>query len=474
MHHNTSLSARLDLNTKNTQCMSNPLLPLPHPAELDASIISGQWPVTSQGAPSLANSNPSHQWSDYQSSFGQSFHSFFHSFCQNSKESPFELRGEQKLEGNGSRERPFRFGELTITDIKQDQAKYVTDSYSQSVDEDVGISISESMKQNDYLLHPCRTENTTASFGKKVPTRETTSLLRKWLLQHQLNPYPTKGEKVMLALATRMNLTQISTWFANARRRLKKDNQMTWYPRCRNSQFCPAESYKPIQGNNNTLSAMVLKELENKVVYKPIRHIGEHQMDPFTNASGSEINTLSEASELHHPDGTDTQPYSKGKPNPLVQDVFTMPQSAKRNHAGFDVESFSFPTGNRMIPTIGSNEKMRTHGTRCSLSINHSGRTPQETGIRFYVPSRISTPTSNSPTCNCADSPELRSPKQNCVRKRIWSVLDSLDTETSQKTDELTGYRTIHQTHRNSQLVKGRHSAHVLNQVKPTVVCAER
>ncbi|TGZ67089.1 hypothetical protein CRM22_004994 [Opisthorchis felineus] len=361
MHHSTS---RLDLNTKNSQCMSNPLLPLPHPAELNASIISGQWPVTSQGAPSLTNSNPAHQWSDYQSSFGQSFHSFFHSFCQNSNESLFELRGEQKLEGNGSRERTFRFGELTLTDIKKHQAKYVTDSYSQSVDEDAGISISESTKQNDYLVHPCRTENTTSGFGKKVPTRETTSLLRKWLIQHQLNPYPTKGEKVMLALATRMNLTQISTWFANARRRLKKDNQMTWYPRSRNSQFCPAESYKPIRGNNETLSVMVLKEMENKVVYKPIRHIGEHQVDPFGNASDSEKNTLLETPEFHPPDETDTQSYSRRKLSHLVQDDFTIPPSVKQNHVGFDVESFSVPSGSRLDSSFHYECKLASKTTK--------------------------------------------------------------------------------------------------------------
>ena len=39
-------------------------------------------------------------------------------------------------------------------------------------------------------------------------------------------PYPTKGEKIMLAIITRMTLTQVSTWFANARRRLKKENKI--------------------------------------------------------------------------------------------------------------------------------------------------------------------------------------------------------------------------------------------------------
>lgn len=35
----------------------------------------------------------------------------------------------------------------------------------------------------------------------------------------------------MLAILTKMTLTQVSTWFANARRRLKKENKMTWQPR---------------------------------------------------------------------------------------------------------------------------------------------------------------------------------------------------------------------------------------------------
>lgn len=35
----------------------------------------------------------------------------------------------------------------------------------------------------------------------------------------------------MLAIITKMTLTQVSTWFANARRRLKKENKMTWSPK---------------------------------------------------------------------------------------------------------------------------------------------------------------------------------------------------------------------------------------------------
>ncbi|KAJ6642460.1 Homeobox protein araucan [Pseudolycoriella hygida] len=66
---------------------------------------------------------------------------------------------------------------------------------------------------------------------RKNATRETTSVLKAWLNEHKKNPYPTKGEKIMLAIITKMTLTQVSTWFANARRRLKKENKMTWEPK---------------------------------------------------------------------------------------------------------------------------------------------------------------------------------------------------------------------------------------------------
>ncbi|XP_063052163.1 iroquois-class homeodomain protein irx-3-like [Engraulis encrasicolus] len=70
----------------------------------------------------------------------------------------------------------------------------------------------------------------------KNATRESTSTLKAWLSEHRKNPYPTKGEKIMLAIITKMTLTQVSTWFANARRRLKKENKMTWVPKSRTDE----------------------------------------------------------------------------------------------------------------------------------------------------------------------------------------------------------------------------------------------
>ena len=40
----------------------------------------------------------------------------------------------------------------------------------------------------------------------------------------------------MLAIITKMTLTQVSTWFANARRRLKKENKVTWGSRSKDEE----------------------------------------------------------------------------------------------------------------------------------------------------------------------------------------------------------------------------------------------
>ncbi|XP_076849409.1 Iroquois homeobox protein 6a isoform X2 [Brachyhypopomus gauderio] len=86
-----------------------------------------------------------------------------------------------------------------------------------------------SLSQYQYDRYGTVDFNSTAR--RKNATRETTSTLKTWLYEHRKNPYPTKGEKIMLAIITKMTLTQVSTWFANARRRLKKENKMTWSPK---------------------------------------------------------------------------------------------------------------------------------------------------------------------------------------------------------------------------------------------------
>ena len=53
------------------------------------------------------------------------------------------------------------------------------------------------------------------SVRRKNATRESTNTLKSWLQEHKKNPYPTKGEKIMLAIITKMTLTQVSSPGAN-------------------------------------------------------------------------------------------------------------------------------------------------------------------------------------------------------------------------------------------------------------------
>ncbi|KAE9586745.1 hypothetical protein Lal_00004910 [Lupinus albus] len=48
------------------------------------------------------------------------------------------------------------------------------------------------------------------------------SILRAWLFEHFLNPYPKDSEKVMLARQTGLSRNQVANWFINARVRLWK------------------------------------------------------------------------------------------------------------------------------------------------------------------------------------------------------------------------------------------------------------
>ncbi|KAF9214777.1 hypothetical protein BGZ59_003035 [Podila verticillata] len=50
--------------------------------------------------------------------------------------------------------------------------------------------------------------------------KSVTSVLKNWLVQNAIHPYPTEDEKIKLAEATHLSLNQISNWFINARRRI--------------------------------------------------------------------------------------------------------------------------------------------------------------------------------------------------------------------------------------------------------------
>ncbi|KAL3458385.1 hypothetical protein BJX64DRAFT_224691 [Aspergillus heterothallicus] len=57
--------------------------------------------------------------------------------------------------------------------------------------------------------------------GSVKMSRPAVQILKQWFDQHADTPYPSKHEKATLTHRTGLSLTQVSTWFANARRRQK-------------------------------------------------------------------------------------------------------------------------------------------------------------------------------------------------------------------------------------------------------------
>lgn len=69
---------------------------------------------------------------------------------------------------------------------------------------------------------------------KRQTLQNMTKPLKSWLYSHKNNPYPSKPEKMSLAKESNMTITQVSNWFANARRRLKNTvsgPQLSWEKR---------------------------------------------------------------------------------------------------------------------------------------------------------------------------------------------------------------------------------------------------
>ncbi|XP_052898390.1 homeobox protein PKNOX1-like isoform X2 [Anopheles moucheti] len=50
--------------------------------------------------------------------------------------------------------------------------------------------------------------------------KHATSVMRAWLFQHLVHPYPTEDEKRAIAAQTNLTLLQVNNWFINARRRI--------------------------------------------------------------------------------------------------------------------------------------------------------------------------------------------------------------------------------------------------------------
>ncbi|KAG7468325.1 hypothetical protein MATL_G00141750 [Megalops atlanticus] len=261
---------------------------------------------------------------------------------------------------------------------------------------------------------------------RKNATRDATATLKAWLNEHRKNPYPTKGEKIMLAIITKMTLTQVSTWFANARRRLKKENKMTWTPRNRSEdeeedenidleKNDDDESHKPVDKGDSTDT----ESAEHKLNPEDITCDRFKEENP-----GKEIDPLLTDSELkEQEDRTDLLPESpkpttSSPPNvPRGSEIIAQEKSSEMVHASNTMNGIN---GNSNVtsvihsppsapkPKLWSLAEIATSSDRCKGSSD----VPQASGPgqSTVITANASSPPQSPPQCPFPNSTVLSRP----------------------------------------------------------------
>ncbi|XP_063780920.1 homeobox protein Mohawk isoform X2 [Pseudophryne corroboree] len=143
---------------------------------------------------------------------------------------------------------------------------------------DIGLQDSVSMKDNASLSHrrPGSSRGTSGKVRhKRQALQDMARPLKQWLYKHRDNPYPTKTEKILLALGSQMTLVQVSNWFANARRRLKntvRQPDLSWALRIKLYN-------KYVQGNAERLSVSSEDSCSEDGENDPRSHTNEEGYD---------------------------------------------------------------------------------------------------------------------------------------------------------------------------------------------------
>ncbi|KAK3529254.1 hypothetical protein QTP70_022996 [Hemibagrus guttatus] len=152
---------------------------------------------------------------------------------------------------------PVVFNKLSSPVLFEEKASEVERSsrnYLEVIDEQHAdlLSRSHQITDNSVMRHrrPGSRQNGGKVRHKRQALQDMARPLKQWLYKHRDNPYPTKTEKILLALGSQMTLVQVSNWFANARRRLKntvRQPDLSWALRIKLYN-------KYVQGNAERLS----------------------------------------------------------------------------------------------------------------------------------------------------------------------------------------------------------------------------
>ncbi|XP_075264558.1 uncharacterized protein LOC142356572 [Convolutriloba macropyga] len=249
---------------------------------------------------------------------------------------------------------------------------------------------------------------------RKNATRETTSALKAWLSEHKKNPYPTKGEKIMLAIITKMTLTQVSTWFANARRRLKKENKMTW-----------AQGSNDDDDDDDEQDDAEDDDVDDDVIEGKVNDLNElMSRENFTNGA-NQLHTAQKPSQLGHHFGgsepTEGLRIETNIPNPSKRsssaDLFTSATSLSNVSSQSD-PTYALPSS----PTSRSESELNTSShhdsSSASWSFSDSKQTSRPLQINLSNNSKTNTAISSNRSAGSSELPN------SAKKSKIWSIAD--------------------------------------------------
>ncbi|CAF1284423.1 unnamed protein product [Didymodactylos carnosus] len=92
--------------------------------------------------------------------------------------------------------------------------------YTNKDDNDtISTSINTKRKRKQLLLMSTIASSQAAAKRGVLP-KSATNIMRSWLFQHIVHPYPTEDEKRHISSKTNLSLLQVNNWFINARRRI--------------------------------------------------------------------------------------------------------------------------------------------------------------------------------------------------------------------------------------------------------------
>ncbi|KAK7375232.1 hypothetical protein VNO78_35926 [Psophocarpus tetragonolobus] len=274
---------------------------------------------------------------------------------------------------------------------------------SKTLGEDDCLGIKVEGSRLRYVDHHLRQQRALQQLGMIQPNawrpqrglpERAVSILRAWLFEHFLHPYPKDSDKVMLAKQTGLARSQVSNWFINARVRL-------WKPMVEEMYLEEMKEHEQANGSENTISKESSKEFVSTGNINVAPESGAIKLDHLQskqesfnnqNTSPTEMSTNSSMSRMggslqshsgFHLAGTDMQ-RSPNKPRSSEM------QNSPSSILSVDMEMKHNDANNREANAKFDIERLHKDGyPLMNNNANHGGGfgafTTEDIGSRFNV-----------------------------------------------------------------------------------------